>query len=106
MNDLFRELFYSTKNKGLIGFQELYRQAKPLNSKVTLKLAKEFVDAQENTQIFKEPRRDLFNPIVAPDHSYQCDLLFIRGRQVKSGFRDDGDYHTNGLLACYERQDR
>jgi len=78
MNDMFRELFYSTKNKGLIGFQELYRLAKPLNPKVTLKLAKEFVDAQENTQIFKEPRRDLFNPIVAPDHSYQCDLLFIR----------------------------
>jgi hypothetical protein len=78
MDESLREILYSKKNKGLIGFQELYRLAKATHPALTLKKAKAFIDSQENTQIFKPTRKDLFNPIVAPDHTYQCDLLFLK----------------------------
>jgi hypothetical protein len=70
MDESLREILYSKRNKGLIGFQELYRQAKATHPALTLKKAKAFLDSQENTQIFKPTRKDLFNPIVAPDHTY------------------------------------
>jgi hypothetical protein len=78
MDETLRSIFYSDKNKGLIGFKELYKQAKPALQSLTLKQTKAFLDSQENRQIFKTPAKDLFNPIIAPDHHFQCDLLFLR----------------------------
>jgi hypothetical protein len=58
-------------------YRKLYERAKPHLPKLTLKQSKEFVDKQERSQLFKKPRKDLYTPIIAPDHSYQCDLLFF-----------------------------
>ena len=66
------------ESKGILTFTKLYKKAKPEFPKLTLKAAKEFVDRQENAQLFKQGRKDLFTPIVAPDNSYQCDLLFLK----------------------------
>ena len=64
----------------LLTYRKLYNKAKPHIPQLTLKQAREFVDKQERSQLFKKPRKDLYTPIMAPDHSYQCDLLFFNHR--------------------------
>ena len=78
MDELLNQIYYKEKN--FDGANILYRKAKAINNKITLKIVKDWLNAQSVVQQTKQTtnKKPVFLPIYSElPHSFQIDLTFF-----------------------------
>jgi len=78
MDELLNQIYYKEKN--FDGANILYRKAKVINNKITLKIVKDWLNAQSVVQQTKQTtnKKPVFLPIYSDlPHSFQIDLTFF-----------------------------
>jgi len=75
MDELLSQIYFSEKT-GYSSAQDLYKQAKAQNKKITLKYVKEWLKNQESNQIIRQKTKG-GHTIVPTEDSYQMDLVFL-----------------------------
>ena len=76
-NELLNKLYY--KDLIMTGSNELYKKAKEVHQKITMKIVKEWLSNQQSSQMNNKPiKRNKFKPIHAEQpYSFQIDLTFF-----------------------------
>jgi putative transposase len=89
MEELLKKLYYNP----LSGFQsldKLYRKAKLIEPKITVKNVKEFLAEQETAQITKEVKKNKkFNTIISPSirNNYQIDIMYLPNPTLNKNYK-------------------
>ena len=75
-NELLNKLYY--KDLIMTGSNELYKKAKEVHPKITMKIVKEWLSNQQSSQMNNKPvKKNKFKPIYAEQpYSFQIDLTF------------------------------
>ena len=80
MEKLLEELYYNPLT-GFQGINKLYKKAKELNKKITLKFVKEWLEQQETQQITKEEKKTkrIYDTIISPSvrNNFQSDIMYL-----------------------------
>ena len=80
MEKLLEELYYNPLT-GFQGINKLYKKAKELNKKITLKFVKEWLEEQETQQITKEEKKTkrIYDTIISPSvrNNFQSDIMYL-----------------------------
>ena len=76
-NELLNKLYY--KDLIMTGSNELYKKAKEVHPKITMKIVKEWLSNQQSSQMNNKPiKKNEFKPIYAEQpYSFQIDLTFF-----------------------------
>ena len=76
-NELLNKLYY--KDLIMSGSNELYKKAKEIHPKITMKIVKEWLSNQQSSQMNNKPvKKNEFKPIYAEQpYSFQIDLTFF-----------------------------
>jgi len=76
-NELLNKLYY--KDLIMSGSNELYKKAKEVHPKITMKIVKEWLSNQQSSQMNNKPvKKNEFKPIYAEQpYSFQIDLTFF-----------------------------
>lgn len=90
MEELLVEI-YNNPETGFVDAKTLYERAKIKDKRITHKIVKDFLNKQENYQLFKRPTRKSKNAkpqhIVAGVGAYQIDLTFLpQYKQQNKGY--------------------
>ena len=80
MEELLSKLYYNPLT-GYQGLDKLYQKAKLVDKKITKKIVKEWLQAQETDQITKQEKKTkrIFNTIVSPSprNNFQVDIMYL-----------------------------
>ena len=89
MDDLIKSIYYDPET-GYSSIDKIYRKVKEIDSSVTRKEVKDFIDKQSVAQITKnviKPKK--YNTIYSPsvNNNYQCDLFMLPNPNLNKGYK-------------------
>lgn len=87
--DLLHNLYYDEAT-GFQSAEKLYKKAKAIDAKITLKLVKEFLAQQATQQITQQVKRNKkYDTIISPSlhNNYQTDLMNLPNPSQNKGFK-------------------
>jgi hypothetical protein len=89
MEQLLNKLYYDPET-GYSSADKLYRKAKQQDTKITMKIVKEFIDAQATAQITKQVKKNKnYNTIISPSikNNYQMDIMYLPNPTLNKGYK-------------------
>lgn len=90
MEEILHKLYYDAQT-GLQSKEKLYKKAKEMDKKITMKIVKEFLDKQATAQITKQHtiKKTDYATIISPNvrNNFQMDIMYLPDNKLNKNFK-------------------